>query len=174
MNHFLKQSLSLLSAILLLTACEESYNDFPNTEVRFTCSLQQAPYSFITAPGQFLTVTKKGSSYIVEFPGQPGYTDGKQGIFLGYGGLIIGYPVLSMNVSSQYVAYDRACPVEAENYTISRLNLNTIREGKCPKCGTVYDLDTGFPKSGKGKKRLKTYSVYTTNTATGTSLNIRN
>ena len=47
-------------------------------------------------------------------------------------------------------------------------------ESKCPKCGTVYDLDTGFPKSGKGRKRLKTYNVYTTNTTTGISLTVRN
>ena len=149
-------------------------NDFPRTEVRFTCSLQQSPYSFITTPGQFITVTKDGSAYVVEYPGQPAYKDGKLGVFLGYGGLILGQSVLSMEVNSAYIAYDRACPVEAEELSIRRLNINTNREAKCPKCGTVYDLDTGFPKSGKGRKRLKTYNVYTTNTTTDISLTVRN
>ncbi len=156
------------------TSCEEAYDDFPRTEVRFTCSLQQTPYSFITTPGQFLTVTKKGSAYVVDYPGQPSYTDGKQGVFLGFGGLIIGYPTISMDVSSPYAAYDRACPVEAEDLVISHLTINTVREGKCPKCGTVYDLDTGFPKQGEGKKRLKTYKVYSIKTNTGTNLTVRN
>ena len=57
---------------------------------------------------------------------------------------------------------------------ISRLNINTNHEGKCPKCGTVYDLDTGFPKQGEGKKRLKTYKVYAIKTNTGTNLTVRN
>lgn len=160
-------------AALSFASCEEAYDDFPRTEVRFTCSLQQSPYSYITAPGQFITVTKNGSAYTVEYGSQK-YTDGKQGVFLGFGGLILGQPVLSMDVSSQYVAYDRACPVEAEELIIKRLNINTNREGTCPKCETVYDLDTGFPKSGVGRKRLKTYSVHTTNTATGVSLTVRN
>ena len=86
----------------------------------------------------------------------------------------MGQPVLSLDVSSQYAAYDRACPVEAEDLIISRLNINTLREAKCPKCGTIYDLDTGFPKSGEGKKRLRTYSVYTLTTGTGLNLNVRN
>lgn len=164
----------LIALMLLLTGCEEAYDNFPRMKVNFSCSLQQSPYSFITTPGQFVTVTKKGSAYVVEYPGQPAYTDGKQGVFLGFGGLILGQPVLSMDVSSQYVAYDRACPVEAEDLVIKKLNIQSNREGKCTKCGTIYDLDTGFPKSGEGKKRLKTYPVYTSHTNTGISLSIRN
>lgn len=172
-------SVSLCAKLLLVTiaffftSCDDESDDFPRTEVRFSCSLQQAPYSLITAPGQFLTVTKKGAAYVVEHPGQPAYTDGKQGVFLGFGGLILGQPVLSMDVSSQYAAYDRACPVEAADLTISRLIINTQREATCPKCGTVYDLDTGFPKKGSGKRRLKTYTVFVTNTATGKGLTVR-
>ncbi len=167
--------LGLLTVLFFsMLSCEDAYDDFPRTEVRFTCSLKHSPYSFITTPGQFLTVTKKGSSYVVEFPGIPSYTDGKQGVFLGFGGLILGYPTINMDVSSQYVAYDRACPVEAKELVISRLNINTSREAKCPKCGTIYDLDTGFPKQGEGKKRLKTYTVYTSNTNAVNSLTVRN
>ena len=173
-------SVSLCAKILLatiafsFTSCDDESDDFPRTKVNFACSLQQAPYSFITTPGQFLTVTKKGSAYVVEYPGQPAYTDGKQGVYLGFGGLILGQPVLSMDANSQYAAYDRGCPVEAADLTISRLTINTQREATCPKCGTVYDLDTGFPKKGEGKRRLKTYSVYITNTATGKGLTARN
>lgn len=165
---------ALLALCGALSACDDASDDFPDTTVSFSCSLQQSPYSFITSPGQFLTITKSGSGYVVNFPGQPAYTDGKMGVYLGFGGLILGYPVLSMDVSSQYAAYDRACPVEASDLTISRLNINTNREATCPKCGTVYDLDTGFPKKGDGTKRLKTYQVYATNTATGTTLTVRN
>lgn len=170
-----RRLLGILGALsFLFTSCEEAYDDFPRTEVRFTCSLQQSPYSFITTPGQFLTVTKNGSAYVVEYPGQPIYRDGKQGVFLGFGGLILGQPMLSMDVSSSFAAYDRACPVEAEDLVIRRLSINTNREAKCSKCGTVYDLDSGFPKSGSGKKQLKTYTVHTTNTTTGISLTVRN
>ena len=164
----------LVTIVLFFVSCDDESDDFPRMEVRFTCSLQQSPYSSITAPGQFLTITKRGSAYVVEYPGQPAYTDGKQGVFLGFGGLILGQPVLSMDVSSQYAAYDRACPVEAADLTISRLTINTQREAACPKCGTVYDLDTGFPKKGSGKRRLRTYTVYTTQTATGMGLTVRN
>lgn len=167
---------AVAAAILLplLSSCDEVRTNFPSTEVNFTCSLQQAPYSLITTPGQFITITKNGSSFVVNYPGQPAYTDGRIGFFLGFGGLILGYPVLSMEVSSQYVAYDRACPVEAADLNISRLDINLSREGKCAKCGTVYDLDTGFPKSGVGRERLQTYKVYADQTALGTTLVVRN
>lgn len=153
---------------------DSACNDFPRMSVRFTCSLQQSPYSFITMPGQFLTVTKKGAAYVVDYPGQPTYTDGRQGVFLGFGGLILGKSTINMDSSNQYVAYDRACPVEAEDLVISRLTINTNCEGKCPKCGTVYDLDSGFPKQGDTKKQLKIYTVHTTNTSTGVNLIVCN
>ncbi len=165
---------SLMLAALFV-ACDENYrSDVPDMRVNFSCSLQQAPYSAITSPGQYLTVTKKGSSYVVEVPGRPAYTDGKQGVFLGFGGLIIGYPAISMEVGSRYVAYDRACPMEARDLVISRLELLPNSEGKCPKCGTVYDLDTGFPKKGTATQRLRTYQTVESQTVTGTSLVIRN
>lgn len=175
-SHCLLKTLGGISALLFLFAsCDESIrSSVPDTVVNFTCSLQQAPYSFITTPGQFLSVTKDGSSYAVQIPGQPLYRDGKTGVYLGFGGLIIGYPAISMEVSSQYAAYDLACPVEAEDLTISRLAINQNREGKCGKCGTVYDLDTGFPKIGVGKERLKTYKVYADKTALGTTLVVKN
>lgn len=160
---------------LLCASCDDSiHSSVPDTVVNFTCSLQQSPYSFITTPGQFLSVTKDGSSYIVQVPGQSPYRDGKTGVYLGFGGLIIGYPAISLEVNSQYVAYDQACPVEAEDLNITRLSINLNREGTCSRCGTVYDLDTGFPKSGIGKERLKTYKVYADKTALGTTLVVKN
>ena len=164
----------LIVLFFSMLSCEDAYDDFPRTEVRFTCSLEDSPYCLITSPGQFLTVTKNGSSFDVEFPGQQKITRGKFGYFFGFGGLILGYPAINMDVSSQYVAYDRACPVEAKELVISRLNINLNREAECPKCGTIYDLDTGFPKQGEGKKRLKTYTVYVSTTNTGKSLVVRN
>lgn len=164
-----------LSIAISLVSCDDSHkSSVPEMRVNFSCSLQQSPYSFITTPGQYLTVTKKDAGYVVEMPGQPAYKDGKQGIFLGFGGLIIGYPAISMEVNSQYVAYDRACPMEAKDLVISRLALQSNGEGKCPKCGTIYDLDTGFPKEGTGKERLRTYQVIESKTITGTSLVVRN
>lgn len=169
--------LSLLIVCLILSACKEGlHSSVPDTVVNFSCSLQQSPYSYITAPGQFLTVTKNGSGFIVQAPGQEDYKDGKVGVYLGFGGLIIGHSALPMNVNSQYVAYDRACPYEADDLVISRLVINSNREAKCPKCNTVYDLDTGFPKgnTGPSKERLKTYAVDLRSTPTGSSLSIRN
>lgn len=173
----LQKVLKGLFALLpfLCASCDDSiHSSVPDTVVNFTCSLQQSPYSFITTPGQFLSVTKDGSSYIVQVPGQSPYRDGKTGVYLGFGGLIIGYPAISLEVNSQYVAYDQACPVEAEDLNIARLSINLNREGTCSRCGTVYDLDTGFPKSGIGKERLKTYKVYADKTALGTTLVVKN
>lgn len=169
-----QRAFSILVALSFsLISCEEAYDDFPRTEVRFTCSLQQSPYSYIKAPGQFITITKNGAGFTVGY-GKQTYSDSKMGVFLGFGGLILGYPAISMDVNNQYIAYDRACPVEAKDLIISKLNINLNREAKCPKCETIYDLDTGFPKKGEGKKRLKTYTVYVSTTNTGESLVVRN
>ena len=43
-----------------LASCDDASDDFPSMRVGFTCSLQQSPYSLLTAPGQFLTITKMG------------------------------------------------------------------------------------------------------------------
>lgn len=175
-----------LSRILLLctlagglSSCNEDYSSsVPSTTVNFICDLLQGHYSVITTPGQFITVTKNenGSGYVVRYPGRIDYEESKQGIYLGFGGLIIGYPTISMEVSSQYVAYDRACPIEAADLEISRLDINTLGEGKCPRCGTVYDLNSGFPKESKYEngERLRTYTVYTSNSSGSTMLTVRN
>lgn len=171
-NSFIKILSLFLFAQTVICSCDEKLrSSVPNTEVRFTCSLSQAPYSSIMAPGQFLTITKKGSAFVVKAPGIPDFTDGRTGIFLGYGGLILGYPAgIDMGGSSKYAAYDRACPYEAAEWEISRLELNSVQEGTCPTCKTVYDLNTGFPKKGISKERLKTYHVY----LSGLDLMIRN
>lgn len=167
-------SLLLVGILSVVSSCEDHESSVPSTVVNFSFSLQQSPYSFITTPGQYLTVQKSGSGYVVKVPGQPEYKDGKVGVYLGFGGLIIGYPAISMSTTSQYVAYDLACPTEASNLRVQRLSINANREAKCAKCGTTYDLDSGFPKEGAGKERLRTYAVYVTHTGTGISLSIRN
>lgn len=143
-------------------SCDDAIykSSVPNMPVNFNCSLLQSPYMFITTPGQFLTVKKNGSGYTVNVPGQPAYTDGRVGFYFGYGGLIIGYPAIDLGGGSRYVAYDLACPLEAEDLGVAQLNLKGNSQGECPKCGTVYDLNTGFPNNGEGKKRLRTYAVY--------------
>lgn len=172
MNRNLFIKILLFFVMQTMFSCDENFrSSVPNTEVRFTCSLSQAPYSSIMALGQFLTVTKKGSAFVVKAPGQPDFTDGRAGVFLGYGGLIIGCPAgIDLGGNSQYVAYDRACPNEAAEWEIARLELNAVQEATCPTCKTIYDLNTGFPKKGISKERLKDYHVY----LSGTDLMVQN
>lgn len=75
--------------------------------------------------------------------------------FVGYGGVVVFH-----NSDESYIAYDLSCPVEVSPaIRISVLEGSPIAE--CPRCQTKYDLSIyGYPISGKGKERLKSYNCH--------------
>lgn len=76
---------------------------------------------------------------------------------LGYGGILVYHTV---NVESQpYVAFDLACPHEAQ----ATIRLRVLNDGtcRCDSCSSVFMLSdgTGFAISKPAHHRLKKYSV---------------
>ncbi len=81
---------------------------------------------------------------------------------IGFAGIIVYSGVnFDDNGNSIYYAFDMACTYEltrdAKVYPLT----DDFGKVKCSKCGTVYDLTTGFglPVSGKSTERLRKYKV---------------
>ena len=82
---------------------------------------------------------------------------------VGYGGLLV---VNLFDIGDDHlVAYDLACPVEAQPNV--RLTVDGAYNVVCTKCGASYSIWSGSPKSGS-KYPLKTYRVVRTATGTKT------
>ncbi len=71
--------------------------------------------------------------------------------YCGYGGIIV--CCIGLN---EYVAFDAACPNEANPSVVLKLNGMTAT---CPSCKTQYLLTTGTPVKGPSPYALKAYSV---------------
>ena len=105
---------------LCVAGCGDSYeSSIPSIGFNFSCSLSQSPYYKITTPGQFLKVDKNVN-----------------GLPVGYAGLIIGQSVYSDG--NTYVAYDAACPVEANRSVSVELVEDGLGTAECPKCLVLY------------------------------------
>ena len=137
---------------LCVAGCGDSYeSSIPSVSFHFSCSLSQHPYYKITTPGQFLKVEKNVN-----------------GLPVGYAGLIIGQSVFSDG--NTYVAFDAACPVEAQRNVSVELADDGLGTALCPKCHTKYDLSNGGFPTGTGMEYLKHYSV----SISGSTLQVRN
>jgi nitrite reductase/ring-hydroxylating ferredoxin subunit len=84
---------------------------------------------------------------------------------IGFGGVLVVHTIVG-----EYVAFDRACPYEA-NSTIAVEVDEDILNAVCPRCGTKYDIAT-FPgaPNGKSEHYLRQYSI----TVSGDRLTVRN
>jgi nitrite reductase/ring-hydroxylating ferredoxin subunit len=84
---------------------------------------------------------------------------------IGFGGVLVVH-----TITGAYVAFDRACPYEA-NSTVTIQVDEDVLNAICPRCGTVYDIAT-FPgaPNGKSEHYLRQYSV----TENGSRLFVRN
>ncbi len=141
-----------IAALFTMSACDgATESSIPNVSFRLTYNTAQ--YPLITTPGFFTKVTRNTN-----------------GIAVGYGGLILGKSVFTTFGDDNYVAYDAACPVEA-NSTVS---VNVVEDGLgtavCPKCGTKYNLSNGAFPEGVGTEYLKSYPVV----VNGTTLIVNN
>ena len=90
------------------------------------------------------------------------------GLPVGYAGLIIGQSIFSDG--NTYVAFDAACPVEAQRNVSVELADDGLGTAVCPKCHTKYDLSNGGFPTGTGMEYLKHYSV----SISGSTLQVRN
>lgn len=144
----------LLTLLLLIgtVACDDAYkSSIPDVSFYFSCSLVQAEYVIIQSYGQF----KKVKVNVNRIP-------------VGYAGLLIGR--FNDFGNYRYIAFDAACPVEADRNTSLDLS-EDMRTATCPVCQTKYDLESGgYPVEGEGKEVLKRYNV----TVNGTTLVVRN
>ena len=138
---------------LFMSGCGDSFkSSIPSVSISFSCSLLQSPYYRLTTPGQFLKVTHDAHNLPV-----------------GYAGLIIGQSIFSDG--NTYVAFDAACPVEAQRNVSIELLEDKIGQAECPQCHTVYNLNSnGAPIEGEGREYLKHYNV----SVTGTTLRVYN
>lgn len=126
--------LPVLFIATLLTACgkEEEYNIIPYAKVDF----------------QFFPATEKDkelSAYlgVKKFPG---VGCNGNGVF-----------VCQVSPSGgTFLAYDATCPLEADYKASVALVNSGILKVKCPRCGTVYDLQA---EGRGGNTRLQRYSV---------------
>ena len=126
----------------------------------------------------WLCVTGCGDSYESSIPSisfnfscslsQSPYYKNVNGLPVGYAGLIIGQSVYSDG--NTYVAYDAACPVEANRSVAVELIEDGLGTAECPKCHTKYNLSSGGFPTGEGTEYLKHYKV----SVSGTTLQVRN
>lgn len=159
--------------ISISVACDDSFkSNIPDAQVNLVCDLTNH-FAHITTSGQFLTVTKTTTGYLISYPNkssQPVNTQKAQYSRLGYAGLIIGN-----STYNGYCAFDLACPVEGNVKASLMIKSDGFGVAVCPKCGTEYDLNNGgIPVNGKGEgqERLKPYTA--TLVSNGTELNISN
>lgn len=113
---------------------------------------------FITTSGQFMTVKKTATGFIVSYPGQSSVADNTEKARyarLGFAGIAIGNSTFN-----GYCAFDLACPVEGNMKTVVELKADGFGKAVCPKCGSVYNLNNGgVPEEGVSEERLKPYAV---------------
>lgn len=75
---------------------------------------------------------------------------------LGYGGVLVYHTVFD-----DFVAYDLACPYEANASTRVAVDEEEDLYVVCPACGSKYELTTGRPEPGSvSTYRLQPYNVY--------------
>lgn len=141
----------LVCSVVLLTTsgCEDSYNEFcTHYPVTFSCDITFAPFNVVCSMGQFLTVRLKAdhTAYTVCNPALGTTTEHPlseveaRSFLFGLGGLIIGQPYFN-DGSSQYYAYDLACP--HCDRASARLTLDAQGQATCSRCDAVFDLNNG-------------------------------
>lgn len=85
----------------------------------------------------------------------------------GYGGVLV---VHTMN--NEYVAFDRACPYEAQVNVVIEMG-EDVRFATCPKCGSKYEV--GVTGTGIRQEGVSTYGLRRYNTTlNGSTLIVRN
>lgn len=138
--------LLLLVGILCLLSCGKTeYSDIPYTRVSLTLYLGDKDRTLNDVYANKIITHKEINT--------------SQNESAGFGGVMVYH-----HSSLLFLAYDIACPYEINANTTIAVDDGGLT-ATCPKCGSVYDLETyGNPVSGPstespGKKRLRQYSV---------------
>ena len=126
-----------------LNSCNKKNDVIPDTYVNFTLDLNDPEFVSLSGIGGSVTVGSNTNNWGVAAAGYNG------------NGLIICSGV------EEYYAYDRTCPHDYVNNSLSvKVNIDPkdSQIGVCPKCGTKYGLTVGgTPVSGVGRYPLKNY-----------------
>ena len=126
-----------------LNSCNKKNDVIPNTYVNFTLDLNDPEFVGLDIIGGSVTVDSHTNNWGVAAAGYNG------------NGLIICSGV------EEYYAYDRTCPHDYVNNSLSvkvDIDPKDSRIAVCPKCGTKYELTVGgTPLSGVGRYPLKNY-----------------
>lgn len=129
--------------IISLSGCYDNYvSSIPNYPVNLTLNLTSTYPTFKNNPGQHLI-----------FKTPPTATER-----VGFGGIII---YASFDESNPYLAFDLACPVEADQ-KIKVIPNDYYGQVVCEKCGTVYNLASGLGEAvdePSKKEPLKRYKA---------------
>jgi nitrite reductase/ring-hydroxylating ferredoxin subunit len=86
----------------------------------------------------------------------------------GFGGVLVVHTMFG-----EYVAFDRACPHEAQANIVVEVDEGDITFATCPQCGSKYEiglLGTGSPHEGVSEYGLRRYNTI----ISGDKLYIRN
>lgn len=152
-----------ITAILFAGCDDESRYSIYRVNFVFDKSIN--PYIQVNSYGQFICVkrgTTAGQYKITDAMGNtqtvniPEIQMQTSPFHYGLGGLIIGIP---MNCDGNIWAYDWACPsCDSQRY---RVEIDrTIGHAKCPKCATVFDLNSGGIAIEGNSRPLWCYRVY--------------
>ncbi|MGN0186513.1 MAG: hypothetical protein ACI392_02040 [Paludibacteraceae bacterium] len=78
--------------------------------------------------------------------------------YLGYGGIVVFH-----DFEDRFVAFDLACPNEIDPNV--RVNVDSIPEAICSKCGAIFDIgySRGYPIAGECRYPMKQYNVMVAN-----------
>jgi nitrite reductase/ring-hydroxylating ferredoxin subunit len=147
MGSYSKISFFLITALFVfaLTSCNKKNDVIPDTYVNFTLNLNDPLFISLIGFGGSVTVNSTTNNWGY---GAAGY-DGN-GIIICSGDI-------------EYYAYDRTCPHDYVNNSLSiKVNIDPTNStiAVCPKCGTKYGLTVGgTPASGVGRYPLKNYKT---------------
>jgi nitrite reductase/ring-hydroxylating ferredoxin subunit len=134
-----------LTFVITISSCNKKNDVIPDTYVNFTLNLNDP---------QFITLIGFGGSVAVNSTTN-NWGTGAAG-FDGNG-------IIICSGNEEYYAYDRTCPHDYVNNSLSiKVNIDPANStiAICPKCGTKYGLTVGgTPASGVGRYPLKNYKT---------------
>lgn len=128
---------------LILSSCDNSENDIiPDVYVDFTIDLMDPEFTNLSLIGNSDTIDASTNNWGNRSAGYDG-----NGIIIYCG-------------PDEYSAYDRTCPYDYANNSMSIKIKVDFTVAICPDCGTRYALSSfGTPLSGPGKYPLKNYKT---------------
>lgn len=165
---YLQKNIYIIGVLILvmsMNACTKiSDNQIPSYPVNLNLSTAGYWQTYgVTSPGTYRLFNK-----VERIPMNYPYN---ANTYTGFGGVLLVCDIYS----SEPLAYDASCPVERRADVRVVIEENNINEAVCQKCGSRYDVMSGWgtPVSGKAltqKVGLTRYSVI----KTGSGYNVVN